>query len=120
MNARARPLASPVSLAVPAATSSAVQAQYSGGFGPSIGPPQLIAGQNASRGISTLVANELPRSSTLMIIAAVISSLRVLPIRFGRLTSGITATPVSNPDNPSASLGKLISDSAMIAASPAM
>ena len=36
-------------------------------------------------GISTLVAKLLPISRTLMIRAAVISSLRVLPIRFGTL-----------------------------------
>ena len=53
---------------------------------------------------------------TLMISAAVVSSLRVLRIRPVGLgsacrpgrpcTSGITATPVSKPDSPSASFGK--------------
>ena len=50
-------------------------------------------------------------SITLMMSAAVSSSFFVLRIRPGRpsalpLTSGMTATPVSKPDSPRASLGK--------------
>ena len=56
----------------------------------------------------------LPTSMTLMMSAAVVRSLRVLRMRpSGALsvspgsprTIGMTATPVSNPDSPSASLG---------------
>src|SRR5256885_9116230 len=46
-----------------------------------------------------------------MISAAVSSSFFVLRIRSPRM-SGITATPVSNPDSPSASLGNMITDTA--------
>ena len=62
-----------------------------------------------------------------MITAAVISSLRVLAIRprgsFGSsssspLTSGMTATPVSNPDRPRASFGKMIRLMATTVSSP--
>jgi hypothetical protein len=57
----------------------------------------------------------LVTSSTLMMSAAVISSLRVFRIRPTGCasvspgkpsTSGMTATPVSKPESPSASLGK--------------
>ena len=56
----------------------------------------------------------LPTSATLMISAAVASSLfvlRILPIGFASVspasprTSGMTATPVSKPESPSASFG---------------
>jgi hypothetical protein len=65
----------------------------------------------------------LPRRKTLMMSAAVISSLRVLRMRpAGRAgsspsaprTSGMTATPVSNPERPRASLGKRRSESPMM------
>ncbi len=49
-------------------------------------------------------------SIKLIIKAAVANSLRVFPIRFGLLIKGITATPVSNPESPNASLGKTIRD----------
>ena len=57
----------------------------------------------------------LQTSITLMITAAVVSSLCVFRIRpsgwssvspGSPCTSGMTATPVSNPDRPSASFGK--------------
>ena len=65
-------------------------------------------------GIIVAVTSALPMSSTLMMSAAVRSSLRVLAMRDrssvassspSPATSGMTATPVSNPDRPSASLG---------------
>jgi hypothetical protein len=65
--------------------------------------------------MSSVVQTLLPMSATLMMSAAVRSSFLVLRTRpsgrsgvsFGSpSTSGITATPVSNPDMPSASLGK--------------
>ena len=65
-----------------------------------------------------------PISITLMISAAVVSSLRVLRIRpvgsagvspGSPLTSGITTTPVSKPDSPSASAGNTSSEAPMIA-----
>ena len=46
--------------------------------------------------------------------AALSSIFRVFSIRFGLSTSGITATPVSNPERPSASFGNTSSDSPMI------
>ena len=59
-----------------------------------------------------------------MISAAVVSSLRALRMRpvgsaavsaGSPLTSGITTTPVSNPDRPSASAGKTSSDAPITA-----
>jgi hypothetical protein len=54
-----------------------------------------------------LVTTLLPSRNTLMIRAAVISNFRVFRMRWGTspFTSGITATPVSKPDNPRASFG---------------
>ena len=72
-------------------------------------------GSNSAAGISIAVTTDEPSSSTVMISAAVSSNLRVLRMRpIGRcvvsagspLISGITATPVSKPLSPSASLGK--------------
>ena len=62
-------------------------------------------------------------NSTLMISAAAKSSLFVLRMRprgfasvsfASPLTSGITATPVSNPESPSASFGKTNKPTSMI------
>ena len=70
-----------------------------------------------------VVIRLLPRRNTLITSAAVISSLRVLRIRAaGRtgsspgapFTSGITATPVSKPERPRASLGKRRNESPII------
>jgi hypothetical protein len=77
-------------------------------------PLALPPGSNSSCGISRVVARLEVIRKPLMIRAAVVSSLRVLRMRpTGRsgvspgppLTSGITATPVSNPDRPRASFG---------------
>ena len=69
---------------------------------------------------------ELPIRSTLMMMAAVLSSLRVLSMRARSSiagstglpstprTSGITATPVSKPDRPSASFGNTMNAKATI------
>ena len=65
-------------------------------------------------GISNVVTKLVVIRKTLMITAAVVSSRRVPLIRpagfcsvsvSAPVTSGMTATPVSNPDRPSASLG---------------
>ena len=118
MNASARPFAFPPSVEAPTAVCSAEHAQNSGGACETAAAPQSTLGQNSSRGIKTLVIKLLAISIKLIMNAAVINSLRVLAIRFGRLTSGITETPVSKPERPSASLGKLVIESKMIAAYP--
>ena len=83
-------------------------------------------GETASAGISIVVTMLLATSITLMMSAAAVSSFRVLRMRpRGRvsvspaspLTSGITATPVSKPERPSASFGN--SSIATSRASPA-
>lgn len=70
-----------------------------------------------------MVTSDEPISITLMIAAAVVSSLRALRIRpmglarvsvASPLTSGITTTPVSKPDRPSASAGKTSSAAPMM------
>ncbi len=82
-------------------------------------------GANCSGGMSSAETVLLPRSSTLMINAADTSSRcapRIRPAGLASVssgspsTSGITATPVSNPDRPSASFGKSSSDTAAIRA----
>ena len=60
-----------------------------------------------------VVTRLLPIRNRLIIRAAIKSSRRVFSIRFGLSTSGITATPVSNPERPRASLGKTSSDRPM-------
>ena len=74
--------------------------------------------------MSAVVAKLLVMRKPLMINAAVVSSLRVLRVRpRGRSgvswgspwTRGMTATPVSNPDRPRASLGKTIRATATMA-----
>ena len=71
-----------------------------------------------------MVTNELVTRKTLIITAAVVSSRLAPRIRpagcdsvsvASPLTWGITATPVSKPDMPSASLGKTISDTPSMA-----
>ena len=78
---------------------------------------------NADAGISNVVTNALVIRNTLMITAATVSSRLVPRIRpRGRSsvsvapprTWGITATPVSNPERPSASWGNTISATATI------
>ena len=78
----------------------------------------------AAGGISRVVTKLLVMRKPLMIRAAVVSSLRVLRMRprgFSGVspgsprTSGITATPVSKPDRPRASLGKTSRATATIA-----
>ena len=73
-------------------------------------PPVL----NSSAGISSVVTKLVVTRKTLMITAAVVSSRRVPAIRPAGAcsvsvswprTSGMTATPVSKPDRPSASFG---------------
>ena len=69
-----------------------------------------------------------PISMTLMISAAVVSSLRALRIRpagsagvspGSPLTSGITTTPVSKPDSPRARAGNTSSDAPRMASGDA-
>lgn len=85
-----------------------------------------LAGPPASKsclGISTVVMKLVVIRNTLMISAAVVSSFlvsRIRPVGFASVssgspsTSGITATPVSKPDMPSASLGKISSETPII------
>ena len=97
---------------------------------------QRVSGRNSSAGISIVVTMLLAKSRKLMMSAAVVSNLRVLwmrpvscrgliasprlsvecrssvyisEIRHRLSPSGITTTPVSKPDKPSASFGKTIS-----------
>ncbi len=81
-------------------------------------------GSNWSAGISRVVTNELVTRKTLISTAAAVRSRLVPRIRpVGRAsvsvgsppTCGITATPVSKPDMPSASLGKTISETPIMA-----
>ena len=74
----------------------------------------VVAGQNSPAGISSVVTVADPISITLMIAAALVSSFLALRIRPAGLsgvsvsspcTNGITTTPVSKPDRPSASAG---------------
>lgn len=83
----------------------------------------LAPGWNASAGMSRVVTSEEPMSITLMMSAAVVRSLRALRIRpvgaswvsvGSPATSGMTTTPVSNPDRPSARAGKTSSAAPMI------
>ena len=78
-------------------------------------------GWNSAAGISSVVTKELVIRKTLMITAAVVSSRLVPRIRprgaasvslASPWTCGITATPVSKPDMPSASFGKTSSATA--------
>jgi len=87
-----------------------------------------VRAENASAGISTAVTKLLVSSIALMISAAVRSSFFVFRMRpagccgvsvGSPCTSGITATPVSNPDNPSASFGnRMIAIAPIITGSP--
>ena len=72
-------------------------------------------GWKSAAGINNVVTSDEPSNMTLMMSAAVVSSLRALRIRpvgaagvsvGSPLTSGITTTPVSKPDKPRASAGK--------------
>ena len=68
--------------------------------------------------MTTLVRKLLAMSITLMINAAVIKSFLVFWMRFGLWISGMTATPVSKPDNPSASFGNLMIEKPSMTISP--